>query len=277
MRLIKPASGARIRPPALILLTVLLAVQVLMLNACGEPAAIITVGGSTTVQPLAEKLAAMYTKDNPKVSIVIQGGGSGAGITGVSKSEFDVGMSSRELTFEDPKLIKHILGKDAIAIITNKSNTLSNLSKDQVRNIFAGKITNWNELGGPAKSIHVISREAGSGTRTSFEDMVMNKNPITTNAASQNSNSAVKDAVSADELSIGYLSLGQLDKAVKELDVNGISCSTENAINGKYPIVRPLYFLTRSEPEGLVKKFIDYCQSSKGKTVIVEAGYISVQ
>ena len=277
MKTIRLSQPAIIKPGYFSLLIIMLISLALITASCGEPAGIIKVGGSTTVKPLAEKLAEMYIRENPKISIVIQGGGSGAGISGASKGEFDIGMASRELTAEDPVLVKHILGKDAIAVIVNKSNTITSLSKEQVIKIFAGKISNWNELGGPTKSIHVISREAGSGTRASFEEMVMGKEHLTPNAVSQNSNASVKDSVSADDLAIGYLSLGQLDQSVKAVDINGISCNTANAISGQYPIVRPLYFLTKAEPGGPVKKFIEYCQGPASQATIIEAGYISVK
>ncbi len=130
-------------------------------------------------------------------------------------------------------------------------------------------------MGGQSESIHVISREEGSGTRASFEDLVMGTKPITPNAVFRQSNQALRQAVAEDPLSIGFLSLGLLDSSVKALSVNSIPCTVENAVNGSYPIVRPLYFLTKQQPEGLVKNFIDYCQGDKGQAVMVEAGYIA--
>jgi phosphate transport system substrate-binding protein len=143
--------------------------------------------------------------------------------------------------------------------------------------IFAGEITNWNQLGGASAVITVISREEGSGTRTAFEELVMGKTLITAKAILQPSNGALRTAVSTTPLSIGYLSLGYLDNTVKALSIDGVAPTAENSKSGKYPVVRPLYFLTKEQPTGLVKDFIDFCLGSEGQMIIEKEGYLSAK
>jgi len=236
----------------------------------------ITESGSTTVQPLAEKLAGAFKAENPDTNIVIQGGGTAAGITSVNNGLVDIGAASRELTASDPALVKHLLARDGIAIIVPPSNPVINLTKDQVIAIFAGNITNWSQVGGPDKGIDVVAREEGSGTRTAFQDLVMGKALIKADAILQPSNGAVKTAVSSDPQAIGFISFGYIDSSVKALAINGVAATEPNAKNGTYPIVRPLYFLTKTQPTGIVKDFIDFCTGTDGQKIVAEEGYITI-
>jgi phosphate transport system substrate-binding protein len=255
-----------------------LATLAFVLAGCGgAPSGTITESGSTTVQPLAEKLAAAFTEENPDVEIIVQGGGSSQGFKEVVDGISDIGALSRELkTDEKGQVVEHVIARDGIAIVVHPSNPVSNLTKEQVRDIFAGNITNWNEVGGPNQEIVVISREEGSGTRGAFEEIVMEGELITEDAIIQNSNGAIKTAVAGDQYSIGFLSFGYLDSSVKALSINGTPATVENAKSSVYPIVRPLLFVTKEEPEGLVKEFIDFCLSEEGQAIVEEEGYLSV-
>jgi phosphate transport system substrate-binding protein len=243
----------------------------------------ITESGSTTVQPLAEKLAGAFMTANPKVKITIQGGGTGVGIKSANDGTVDIGAASRELNKDDPALKTFILARDGIAIIVHPSNSVSDLTKDQVRDIFAGKITNWKDAGGKDSTIHVVAREEGSGTRAALQDMVMGKDAsgntvnIVKNAILQSSSGAVLQTVKGDAQAISFDSFGYLNDSIKALSIGGIAATGENARSGKYPIVRPLYFLTKNEPAGLVKAFLDYCQSADAQSIIAKEGYISVK
>jgi phosphate transport system substrate-binding protein len=248
----------------------------------------ITEAGSTTVQPLAEKFAAAFMKANPKVTVTIQGGGTGVGIKSAQDGTVDIGAASRELNAEEAKtLTPWVLARDGIAIIVNPKNTLSGLTRLQVRSIFAGNVTNWKDVGGLDAKINLVSREEGSGTRTAFQELVMRGTPsdaktelpIVNSAIFQSSNGAIKQVVMGDANAIGYLSLGYLDNSVKALPVDGVAPTEENSKSGKYPIVRPLYFVTNSSktPTGVVKAFLDYCQSADAQTIITSEGYVSVK
>jgi phosphate transport system substrate-binding protein len=239
--------------------------------------------GSTTVQPLAEKLAAAFTAINPNIKVDIKGGGSAVGIKAANDGTADIGAVSRELTKDDPTLVKFILARDGIAVIVNSANPVNGLTKAQIVDIFSGKITNWNQVGGPDKDIHVAAREEGSGTRTAFQELVMGKDVsgaainIVKNAILQNSSGAIMQVVKSDAQSISFDSFGYLDGSVKALAVDGVPATAANAKSGTYPVVRPLYFLTKSQPAGAVKAFIDYCSGPEAQKIITGEGYISVQ
>jgi len=236
----------------------------------------VTEAGSSTVQPLAERFADAFMEVNPNVNIVIQGGGSSVGVKSVADGTVDIGAASRELKPGEPELVKHLLARDGIAIAVHPSNTVSGLSKEQVRDIFAGVITNWSEVGGSSGDITVVAREEGSGTRAAFEEMVMDEDLITNMAILQPSNGAIRTTVSSTPLAIGFLSFGYLDSLIKSLAIDGVEGNTENARDGSYPIVRPLYFLTKEQPSGLVKEFIDFCLGQEGQSIVTDEGYISV-
>lgn len=236
----------------------------------------ITEAGSTTVQPLAEKFANDFMEMHPEVTVTIQGGGSSVGVKSADDGTVDIGAASRELKSSEPPLVKHILCRDGIAIVTEPGNTVSGLSKDQVMQIFAGEITSWSQVGGPSEDIIVVAREEGSGTRAAFEEMVMDESLITNMAILQPSNGAVRTTVATTPNSIGFLSFGYLDASVKSLAVDGVEGTVENAKSGDYPIIRPLYFLTKEEPMGIVKVFLSFCLSSAGQAIAEGEGYISV-
>jgi len=241
----------------------------------------LTLAGSTTVEPLAEALAAALMKANPGLRIAVQGGGSSVGVKSAGNGTVDIGTASRELTADEkstyPDLQAFTIARDAIAIVANPGVKPVNLTKDQVRDIFSGKITNWKQVGGDDAAIVVVAREEGSGTRAAFEEMVMGKDAAIVNTAIlQNSNGAVRTTVASTPNSIAFLSLGYLDKSVQPLSINGVLPSLETASNGTYPIVRPLLYLTKGEPKPLAKAFIDYTLSKEGQDLVEQQGYLRV-
>jgi phosphate transport system substrate-binding protein len=255
-----------------------LVLAALVLGGCAQSASgTITEAGSTTVQPLAEKMAAAFKEKNSDVIVTIQGGGSSVGVKSAADGTVDIGAASRELKSDEPKLVEHLLARDGIAIVVNPSNSVTGLTKDQIIKIFAGEITNWSEVGGSNGTITVVAREEGSGTRTAFEEMVLGETLITDKAILQPSNGALRTSVSTTPLAIGFLSLGYIDNTVKALAIDGVAPTQENCKSGKYPVVRPLYFLTKEQPTGSVKAFIDFCTSSEGQKIVQEEGYLSIR
>ena len=242
----------------------------------------ISVAGSTTVQPLAEKLAEAFASVKPGVQIDIQGGGSSVGVKSAGQGQVDIGAASREVKDSEmeeyPDLQVFTIARDGIAVAVHPDVAVDGLTKDEVRDIFAGEIANWSEVGGPDKPIVVVSREEGSGTRAAFEEMVMGKEGpvIVDTAILQPSNGALRTTVSTTPDSIGFLSFGYLDSSTKALAVDGVEPTEANASNGTYPIVRPLNMMTNGEPGGLVKEWLDFIFSDAGQAVVVEEGYISV-
>ncbi|MDD3315786.1 MAG: phosphate ABC transporter substrate-binding protein [Syntrophaceticus sp.] len=237
----------------------------------------ITIAGSTSVQPLSEELASAFMEQNQGVEINVAGGGSGAGIKAAQEGTADIGASSRELKDEEkPDLNEAVIAKDGIAIVIHKDNGVENLTIEETQKIFAGEITDWKDVGGESGSINVFTREEGSGTRDAFEEIVMGDAKISTKAGVQNSTGAVRTAVAGDVNSIGYISLGSLDESVTAVKIDDVEPSDETIQDGTYKVARPFLYLTKGEPEGVVKAFIDFVMSSEGQEIVAE-GFISVK
>jgi len=225
----------------------------------------IDIVGSTSVQPVAEKLAVEYMKKHPNVKINVQGGGSSVGITQTQQGTADIGTSSRELKEDEKKGLKtYLIGKDGIVVIVNKQNNIQGLTTEQLRDIFSGKIRNWKEVRDPDAEIHVIVREEGSGTRKAFEEIVMKDAKIRNDAIVEGSTEAVKQ----DPNAMGFISLANLDNTVKALKIDGVTPSVSTVADGSYKLQRPFLFLTKGEPTGVVKNFIDWVLSPEGQTIV---------
>ncbi|MCL2319798.1 MAG: phosphate ABC transporter substrate-binding protein [Treponema sp.] len=232
------------------------------------------VAGSTSVQPFAEVLAEEYALLHPESIIDIQGGGSSAGITAAESGTADIGMSSRSLTAEEQGLWSCEIAKDGLAVIVHPGNPVRGLTLGEVRDIYAGKITDWSGVGGGKAKIHLITREEGSGTRSAFESLVMGKGEISPRAIVQDSNGTVRQLVSSDKNSIGFISLGLVDKTVKALALDGAGPSRDNVINGSYRLYRPFLLVAKSEPRGQAKEFIDFTLSDEGRKILANEGLI---
>jgi phosphate transport system substrate-binding protein len=229
----------------------------------------IEIAGSTSVQPVAEKLADKYMKEHPNVRIDVMGGGSGLGIRSVSQKIINIGTSSKALKADEKVgLNEYVIGNDGVVMAVNLNNPVSALTTDQLRDIFSGKITNWKEVGGNDAKIDLVIREDGSGTRGSFEAMVMNKTKVKSDAVVQTSTEAVKLAVKQDPNAIGYVSLAHMSSDVKAVQVDGVYPSVETIKDGSYELQTPFIFLTNGEPKGPVKAFIDWCLGPEGQEII---------
>jgi len=237
----------------------------------------ITVAGSTSVQPLADDLAKAFMEKQPDTKIEVQGGGSGVGIKSARDGVADIGTSSRELKPEEKGLHEYKIAIDGIAVVVHPSNPIDDLSVDQIRDIYTGKIKNWKDVGGKDVQIVVVTREEGSGTRGAFEELVMGGSSISDSAVVQPSTGAVKQSVSQDPNAIGYISMGVLDSSVKAVKIEGVEATEDNVKNGKYKLQRPFLFLTKDEPKGLVKEFIDFTLSEEGQAIVEKHHYIKVK
>ncbi|MCL2718145.1 MAG: phosphate ABC transporter substrate-binding protein [Lachnospiraceae bacterium] len=247
----------------------------LLLSACGGGSRTgIVVAGSTSVQPYAEYLAEEYEKIFPGAHVEISGGGSSVGVNAVESGVADIGMSSRSLKDYEDHLWSVEIAKDGLAIIINPSNPIDNLTRGQICAIYSGEVTNWSELGGNDARIHVMAREEGSGTRSQFTELVMGNIRITPKAIVQNSNGAIKQLVTNDPYSIGFISLGVVDESVKAIKIDGVAASIENVRNRRYSLYRPFLFITKEEPEGKVKDYIDFVLSDIGKQLLISEGLI---
>lgn len=241
----------------------------------------ISIAGSTTVQPLAEKLAEVFVATNSGIRIDVAGGGSSSGVKAGGDRTVDIGMASREIRASEletyPDLQIYEIAFDGIAIVAHLEVPVDELTLDEVRGIFAGEITDWSEVGGPNQPITIISREEGSGTRGAFEELVMGETPITDRAIFQDSNGKVRTALTGTPYAIAYLSFGYVDDSVLIVAIDGVDPSVENVLNGSYPVVRPLNFVTGGEPESIVKLFLDWVFGDAGQAVVTDQGYIAVK
>jgi len=240
----------------------------------------IKVGGSTTVQPIAQQVADVLNKKNTGLSISVAGGGSGAGIKGASDGTFNVGCSSRELKDTEKGLNEVVIGRDAIAVIVNKNNPLKTLTKQQIADVFSGKIKNWKEIGGKDAAIFIQTRETGSGTLTAFVELaitpIVKTGIIPSYATPHNSTQLLLQAVAKSDNAIGFISMGYLDKTVHGVNVEGVAATQENALSGKYAYVRPLMLVTKGSPTGVTAKYINYIRSTKGQQILVSEDYLPI-
>ncbi|MCD4702284.1 MAG: phosphate ABC transporter substrate-binding protein [Candidatus Aegiribacteria sp.] len=236
--------------------------------------------GSTTVQPLAEVLAESFEALEPGVIVYVQGGGSSVGVRSASDRSADIGMASREVKLSElqeyPELIVHTIARDGITIVVETGCTVESLTKEQARQIFAGEITNWNEVGGENMIITVVAREEGSGTRAAFEDMIMEDLLVVDNAILQPSNGAVRTTISVTPGTIGFLSFGYIDDQTKAIAIDGVFPTEENASSGEYSVVRSLNMVTYGEPEEKAGAFLDFVMSEDGQAIVAEEGYLPV-
>ena len=234
------------------------------------------VAGSTSIQPFADHWAEVYMKEHPGRVVNIQGGGSSAGIQAAREGAADIGMSSRELKPEENDLLKVVVAWDGLAIIVHPSNGIDGLSLAQVQGIFSGDIQSWDLLGGPDRAITVVTREEGSGTRGTFQEMVMKKSRITPRAIVQDSNGTVREIIANDPHSIGYISLGLVNEKVKALRFEGVDASYENIFRNEYHLVRPFLFVTKGAPSQAAQDFIRFVTSGPTQELVRLDGLIPI-
>jgi phosphate transport system substrate-binding protein len=236
----------------------------------------LTVAGSTSVQPFAEKWVEAYRAKRADLEIQIQGGGSTAGVKAAETGAAQIGMVSRHLHPDEAGQLQQFdVARDGLAIVVNPANTLTGLTKEQVQRIYSGEITNWKQVGGLDTAITVITREEGSGTRGAFEELVMGKDKkISNSALVQDSTGAVRQMVSSNPSAIGYISLGLVDKSVKAVQLDAVDPTDANIDAGKYPLVRPFLFVTKGEPSGPAREFIDWVRGPEGQVVTRKEGLL---
>lgn len=249
----------------------------LLVFGCGQKRVSITAAGSTAFQPFAEKLAEQFMQQHPDIEVNVQGGGSMVGVRAALSGAAEIGMADLvTLPPETAEMNSVAVARDSIALVVHPSNPLENLTTEQVRDVFGGRIGNWKDLGGADHEINVVSREAGSGTRASF-DQVVGDISLAPRALVQDSNGTIRETVANDAHAIGYLSHGLINDRIKPVRYNGRDCTTEAVIAGEYELVRPVYLLTRKNAPAAVSNFVAYVLSSEGQGTIRECGLIPVK
>ncbi len=245
----------------------------------------IVLAGSTTVLPIAQRTAEVFMQKNPSADIIVRGGGSGVGIASIIDGTCDIADSSRpiqsaelEKAASNGRDIKaHVIAMDGIAVIAHPTNKISALTKNQVKDIYTGKISNWSQLGGGDQKIVVISRDTSSGTFEAFGALVLNNEKVRTDALMQASNQAVSSTVASTPGAIGYVGLGFISSSVKALSIDGIMPTKDTVLTNKYPIGRPLFMYTNGTPKGLAKELIDFIKSAEGQKLVEEEGFVGLK
>ena len=241
----------------------------------------ISMVGSTSMEKLANALSEAFMEEYPDVTVTAEFVGSGAGIEAVTNGTADIGNSSRSLKDEEKVagVVENIVAIDGIAVCVDPANEVADLTKEQLTNIYNGTITNWKEVGGADEPIIVIGREAGSGTRGAFEELVDLKDACKY-ANELDSTGAVIAKVASTPGAIGYASLDALDDSVKALSLEGVEATAENIKAGNYFLSRPFVMATKgeiSEQNDLVQAWFDFVLGDEGQQIASEVGLITVK
>lgn len=236
-------------------------------------------GGSTSVQKIIDAEGAEFGALHPAVKFTYSGTGSSDGIKNAANGTYSFGCASRELKeSEKTDLTELVFAYDGIAVIVNDENSVEDLTKDQIKAIYTGKITNWKEVGGEDRPIAVVSREDGAGTRTAVEELLDFTEQLKPSATVKEGNGNVQSTVSANPNAIGYVSITFVDRSVKPLRVDGVEETMENVLNESYGLSRP--FLALYNEKNLTpqtRAFLDFIMTDEGQTIVEKNGGISVR
>jgi phosphate transport system substrate-binding protein len=248
-----------------------------------------TIKGSDTTLPLTQKMAEEFMKTNRAARVTVTGGGSGVGLSALFDRSTEIAMSSRKIKFDERSRFQQagrpveekVIAYDALAVIVNPNNRVSQLTRQQLEDIYTGKVTNWREVGGEDMAIVVYSRETSSGTYEFFRESVLDNKNYKSGVLSMPATGAIIQSVSQTRGAIGYVGLSYLSNRVKALRVsydgtNFVAPSVEAAKDETYPIVRPLYYYYERSAESRVSSFMNFVFSAAGQKIVSESGYITV-
>lgn len=250
---------------------------------CGNGS--ITIKGSTTVLPIAQRTAEEFMDKNSAVSISVQGGGSSVGIASIIDGTTDICDASRPI--KDKELARavsngvspkaNVVAMDGIAVIVNPSNSITAMTKKQIKDIYTGRVSKWPDVGGSGGKIVVVSRDSASGTFEAFTVKALNKQKTRPDALLQASNQAVAQVVGSTPGAIGYIGLGYITDKVKPVTVNGVECTKDTVLSGKYPLARPLFMYTDGAPSGVIREYMDFLLSAEGQKLVEEEGFVGLK
>lgn len=242
----------------------------------------ITMTGSTTVLPIAQKAAEVYMSKHPDVSISVAGTGSGDGVKAIIDGSADIGNASRDMKDKEKKLaeekgvtpVRHTVALDCIVPVVHPSNSVKDLTLEQLKDIYTGKVKSWKDVGGDDKPIVVISRDSSSGTFEVWNEKVLDKEKVRPDAQLQASNGAVAQSVAGNKYAIGYVGIGYLNPKLQAVTVNGVTADAKTAADGSYPVARALFMFTKGEPAGVVKDFLDFIKGPEGQKLAEAEGFV---
>ncbi len=246
----------------------------------------IVVDGSTTVGPIAKAFAEHFMKRHPDINVTVGESGSGNGVKSLLNATCDIATLSRFMTDAEFKAavdkkqlpVAHAVAIDGIAIVVHPSNPVRDLTIEKIRDIYAGKINNWREIGGPDAKIVRISRDTNSGTYKSFEELVMHDAPMAADTEKVGSNGGERQRVASTPAAVGYVGLGFLDRELKALSIGGVAPTPESVASGQYPIARPLFMFTNGYPKigSPIHDFVTLHLTPDGQAMIEELGFVPV-
>ena len=251
-----------------------------LLAGCGRDKmnGVVNTDGSTSMEKVVKVLGEVFMEENAGVTVNYSGTGSGAGVEAAISGTADIGLASRALKDEEKAngAVAHVVALDGVAVIVNPENNAADLTVEQIAQIFKGEITNWSELGGADAPIAVYGREAGSGTRGAFEEIV----GVEDACAYINEYSSTGDmvgSIAGNPNAVGYVSLSAANDTVKAISVNGVVCSEETVRNGSYEIQRPFVMITKegAELSAAAQAFLDYAMSEEAAEIIALAGAVA--
>ena len=254
--------------------TALLVVVCAATAACGSRHKVIALAGATAFEPAAEKLVPRFLATHPDLSVNVQFLGSAVGVQAALSGAADIGVADFvSLPTNAAALTSAVVARDGIAIVVHPTNGVTALTVAQVRAIFAGQTRSWRAVGGADRAIHVVCRQEGSGTRTAFDELV-GVVEASGDAVVQDSTAAVRETVANDPDAIAYMSCAAENPRVKAVDIDGVACTAGEVAAGRYPLSRPIRFLTRGPPSGPVAEFIQFALSPEGQAIIRASGLI---
>ncbi len=239
---------------------------------------LIRVSGSTTLLPMVQEAANRFMAAYPGSTVLVQGGGSSVGIAQLNEGIMDIANSSRELKESEDRgdLVDHKVALDVIALIVHPDVGVESLTREQVRDIFTGKIVNWKDLGGADGTIVVVMRDRSSGTREMFDKVALGGEEPVGSAIECNSNGIMRETIASTKNSIGYISIGYVNSTIKAIKFEGVEPGAKSAKEGAYPLSRFLHMYTKGEPSGRVADFIAYILSEDFQKEVVSKEYIPV-
>ncbi len=251
----------------------------------------IKIKGSDTMLPLTQMLAEEYMKRNIDASVIISGGGSVTGISALMGETTDIAESARNLTEEEKQklakagkpVIETTVAFDALAVIVNPNNKVSQLTLQQLKAIFTGTVTNWKQVGGDDLKIVIYSRQPSSGTYDFFKEHILNNNNFASDVLQMPATGAIAQSVSQEAGAIGYVGLAYLDKTLKPVKISGdkgatyIAPSVESVKNKTYPISRPLFYVYPERLKDAISPFVDFVLSTAGQQLVLKTGYVPVR
>ncbi len=246
----------------------------------------VVMDGSSTVLPLAEAFRDHYIEQHPNVEISIGGSGSGNGVKSLIRGTCHIANMSRFMKPTEFKAavennvlpVAHVIAIDGIAIVVHPSNPIGELTLDQIRDIYAGRINSWKDVGGPSREIVTISRDQNSGTFESFRNLVMRDAQIAGGAEKVGSNGAVRSRVQTTPAAIGYVGIGYVDRKLKAVKVDGVEPTRKAIASGRYPIARPLFMFTNGYPElgSHLHALTTVHLTREGQEIVEEVGFVPV-